>query len=173
MPKPPPQRVPPPDPMAGVVDRLLAQLPGLQDGNQPARTPARGNEPVSVATSARRNGAGTERPRLSMWIRVLLGLTLAVTMGSWPYSRDCGLPLFSYFGAVSMVLLAGIWAAFASWRQRSALAHVISLTLIFYAILLAGSELLPRTGYATEHASWTCDYIGGNPSSIVLSGTGS
>jgi hypothetical protein len=172
MPKPPPQRVPPPDPLAGVVDRLLAQLPGLQDRDQPVRAPAGNVEAVTVAGSARRNGTQPQPARLAMWIRVLLGLTLAVTMGSWPYSRDCGLPLFSYFAAVSMVLLAGVWAAFASWSQRGALAHVISLILILYAILLAGSELLPRTGYATEHASWTCDYTGAAASSIVLSQIG-
>lgn len=168
MPKPVPSRPGlQPDPMAGVVDRLLAQLPGLQDAN--ARPAPRAGLPVTVAGVATRNESGSQTARLSMWIRVMLGLTLAVTMGSWPYSRECGLQLFSYFGAVSMVSLAGVWAALASWRERGALAHVISLTLILYSILLAASELLPRTGYATEHATWTCQGGGASASSIVLS----
>jgi hypothetical protein len=106
-----------------------------------------------------------------MWFRVLLTLSLAVTMGWWPYSRECGLPLFSYLGAVLIVLVAGTWAATASWEKRSALAHVISLTLIFYAVMLTGSELLPRTGYAVQHATWTCDDLGPAPSIVLSQGT--
>jgi hypothetical protein len=169
MPKPVSSRPgPQPDPLAGVVDRLLAQLPGLQGQEPSVRSAPRAGVPVTVTGLSARNVVAAQPARLSMWIRVLLGLTLAVTMGSWPYSRDCGLPLLSYFGAVSMVSLAGVWAAIASWKARGALAHVISLTLIFYSVLLAASELLPRTGYAMEHATWTCSDLGA-PSSIVLS----
>ena len=169
MPKPPSQ--PSRDPMSGVVDRLLAQLPGLQNNRDEIRRPVSrmgGPGPV-VITSGRDVAPGTGP--LGMWIRVLLGLTLAVTMGWWPYSRACGLPLFSYLGAVFIVLLAGLWAAVAAWRNRDALAHVISLTLIFYGILLTGSELLPRTGYAVQQATWTCDDDLAPPPSIVLSQT--
>jgi hypothetical protein len=174
MPKPvPPQRGPQPDPMAGIVDRLLAQLPGLQDQPQSARVSPRnggsaGAAPIIVAGSSTRSGTARGSRVLSMWIRVLLGLTLALTMGSWPYSRECGLPLFGYFAAVSMVVLAGIWASVASWRQRGALAHVISLIVIFYGILLSASELLPRTGYAVQRATWACQELGSTPS-VVLS----
>ena len=155
MPKPPSQ--PSPDPMSGVVDRLLAQLPGLQNHRVETRKPVSrtgGSTPV-VITSGGDVEPGTGP--LGMWIRVLLGLTLGVTMGWWPYSRACGLPLFSYLGAVFIVLLAGLWAATAAWKNRDALAHVISLTLIFYGIVLGVSELLPRTGYAVQQATWTCD----------------
>jgi hypothetical protein len=164
MPKPTPG--PTPDPLAGVVDRLLAQLPGLQNHGEPARMPARTGAPVTVVGGAR---AATETGSLGLWIRVLLGLTLAVTMDWWPYSRDCGLPLFSYLAAVIVVLLAGLWSATASWRARSALGHIISLTVIFYGALLTASELLPRTGYAVQRATWACGHA--EAPSIVFSRT--
>jgi hypothetical protein len=132
--------------------------------------PARTGGQVIVVGGSGRNGGGGETGPLGLWVRVLLGLALAVTMGWWPYTRDCGLPLFSYLGAVVVVLLAGLWAATTSWKARSALAHIISLTLIFYGVLLTVSELLPRTGYAVQHATWTCENITEAPS-IVLSRT--
>jgi hypothetical protein len=170
MTKPTPHRAP--DPMAGVVDRLLAQLPGLQGHPEDARAPAfRSASSTVVVGTASRNGTPSEPTVLGMWFRVLLALSLAVTMGWWPYSRECGLPLFGYLGAVLIVLVSGTWAAAASWGNRSALAHVISLTLIFYAIMLTGSELLPRTGYAVRQASWTCDDLGPTPSMVLSQGT--
>jgi hypothetical protein len=166
MPKPPPPRTP--DPMAGVVDRLLAQLPGLQGQPAEIRAPVyRTGAPTMVVGSASGNSSGSQTNVIGMWVRVLLGLSLAVTMEWWPYSKQCGLPLFGYLGAVLIVLLAGTWAAVASWRNRSALAHVISLTLIFYGLLLTGSELLPRTGYAVQHATWSCDEVGSLPSMVL------
>jgi hypothetical protein len=170
MTKPTPHRAP--DPMAGVVDRLLAQLPGLQGHPEDVRPPAfRSGGSTVVVGTASRNGTGSETTVLGMWFRVLLALSLAITMGWWPYSRECGLPLFSYLGAVLIVLVAGTWAATAAWRNRSALAHVISLTLIFYAIMLTGSELFPRTGYAERHATWTCDDLGPIPSMVLSRGS--
>ena len=170
MPKPTPPRTS--DPMAGVVDRLLAQLPGLQGHPEDVRrsTFPSASQTIVVGTASR-NGTPTETTVVGMWFRVLLALSLAVTMGSWPYSRECGLPLFGYLGAVLIVLVAGSWAAAASWRHHSSLAHVISLTLIFYAILLTGSELLPRTGYAVRHANWACDELGATPSMVLSQGT--
>jgi hypothetical protein len=103
-----------------------------------------------------------------MWIRVLLGLSLAVMMGWWPYPRDCGLPLLGYLASVSTVIFAGAWAGTASWRVRNGLAHTIALVLLLYGMLLATSELLPRTGYAVEQATWTCQELDSAPS-IVLS----
>jgi len=105
---------------------------------------------------------------IEMWIRVLLGLSLAVMMGGWPYARACGFPLLGYLGAVTTVIVAGALAATASWKVRSGLAHIIALILIFYGVMLAGSELLPRTGYAVDRATWTCEELGPSPS-LVLS----
>ena len=51
----------------------------------------------------------------------------------------------------------GMWAATASWRVRSGLAHTISLILVLFGFVLAGSELLTRNGYAVDRATWQCE----------------
>ena len=166
MPKPTPPRGP--DPMAGVVDRLLAQLPGLQGQPEPPRKPPPARSTYSTPSSTYAIDAPiVNREALGMWIRVLLALSLAITMGGWPYPRACGIPLLGYLAAVGTVILAGAWAGAASWRVRSGLAHVIALVLVFYGVLLIGSELLPRTGYAVERATWTCSDVGTGPSIVM------
>jgi hypothetical protein len=155
--------------MSGVVDRLLAQLPGLHTQSEPPKpNGARAPAYTVVSSASSRQSTGVEGDMVGMWIRVVLGLSLAVMMGWWPYARTCGLPLFSYMAAVSTVMFAGAWAGSASWRVRNGLAHTIALVLLLYGMLLAASELLPRTGYAVEHATWTCDDRASAPS-IVLS----
>jgi hypothetical protein len=160
MPKPSPGRNP--DPMAGAVDRLLAQLPGLQ--SEPYISAARprvagqGNTSVAMA----RTESASQSQVIGVWVRVLLGLALGMMMGGWPYLRTCGLPLAGYLGAVVTVILSGGWAASAAWKYRAGLAHVVSLIIMFYGILLAAAELLPRTGYAVDRARWGCEEV--NPS---------
>jgi hypothetical protein len=145
--------------MAGVVDRLLAQLPGLQESTPASRTTSRpGYAPVTVSTPSR-EPAISPREWIGVWGRVLLGLALGVTMAGWPYARTCGMPLLGYLGAILIVILSGLWAAAASWKYRVALAHVVALTVLLYGITLVVAELLPRTGYAVDHASWQCDEI--------------
>ncbi|HKG32370.1 MAG TPA: hypothetical protein VKB22_01435 [Gemmatimonadales bacterium] len=159
MSKPTPQRGPHPDPMAGVVDRLLAQLPGLQGQPEPPRAGAPRSSTTSFAPMniVPRDEVSPQRQALGMWFRVVLALSLAVTMGWWPYNRSCGFPLLGYLSAVTTVIVAGMWAATASWKVRSGLAHTIALILIFFGFLLAGSELLTRNGYAVDRATWQCE----------------
>jgi len=144
--------------MAGVVDRLLAQLPGLQGQPEPARAPATRSSstfgPMNIVT---RPEVSPQRRMLGMWFRVALALSLAVTMGWWPYNRSCGFPLLGYLSAVTTVIVAGIWAAMASWKVRSGLAHTIALILVLFGFVLAGSELLTRSGYAVDRATWQCE----------------
>jgi hypothetical protein len=78
-------------------------------------------------------------------------------MSSWPYTTVCGFPLFGYSIALLTVILAGLWAASAAWRFRCGLAHVVSLLLVLYGMTLAAAELLPRTGYAAQPATWVCE----------------
>ena len=142
-----------PDPMAGVVDRLLAQLPGLQ-----------GEAPQAHPGPRHHNGAGaavvtaeSREELLGPWARVLLALSLGTAIGWWPYPRSCGFPLLGYFGALLTIILAASWAAVSSWRHRAKLAHILSLVLLFYGMLMTMAELLPRTGYAVDRASWGCE----------------
>jgi hypothetical protein len=94
---------------------------------------------------------------VGVWTRIVLGLALSVMMGGWPYSRACGLPLAGYLGAVLAVILAGSWAAMAAWKYRAGLAHIVSLLILFYGVVLAAAELLPRAGYSVDRATWGCE----------------
>jgi hypothetical protein len=156
MAKPPPSNSP--DPLAGVVDRLLAQLPGLQGAPEPIRhsPPPRVVPQHSFSTPARAPVVAQGQV-LGSWLRLLLALAFGMTMASWPYQRTCGFPLFGYLSAVVLVVWAGGWAATSAWRYRMALAHVLSLILILYGLMLGMAEILPRTGYTTKQATWQCE----------------
>jgi hypothetical protein len=150
--------------MARVVDRLLAQLPGLQGGQEPLPDKAR----RSFAPESSRTVVGTGRmdsPSLiGLWGRVGLGLVLGVMMTGWPYFNACGLPLFGYLVAVAAVMMAGGWTAIIAWKLRNGVAHVVALVLLFWGLVLAAVELLPRTGYAAAQATWQCGEPGSGPS---------
>jgi hypothetical protein len=147
---------PEPDPMSGVVDRLLAQLPGLQ-GDPPA---SRGIPRQSIASGGTAIHYVQSVPHddlLGPWARLCLGLALGTMIAWWPYPRNCGFPLFWYLSAILIIMLAGGWAGVSAWRYRASLAHVIALILMLYGIMLGAAELLPRTGYAVDRASWGCE----------------
>ncbi|MGH7580665.1 MAG: hypothetical protein ACREM9_10870 [Gemmatimonadales bacterium] len=150
-----------PEPMEREVDRLLAQLARV--GSPPAREPEpRATRPSGPATRQRSSAIappaapGSCGELAALWARLLLGTALGVLMTQWPYPYGCGLPLLGYLGAVSIVLLAAAWIAFASWKLRSGVAHVLSLILFFWGTVLAAEQLLPRIGYAADEASWHC-----------------
>lgn len=159
-----------PDPMEREVDRLLASLATLGRPPEGDHTPS-GRAPAShTSTRARHSGArpspraATRRDLLALWARVLLGIALGGLMTQWPYTYGCGRSLFVYLGAVATVMLAASWIAFASWKLRSAPAHILSLILFYWGIVLAAEQVLPRIGYAAEPASWRCP--SGSPSTV-------
>ena len=92
--------------------------------------------------------------------RLLLATALGVGIMFWPYSAKCGIGLFGYLGAVTVLGVAGVWSAVWTWRHRTAKAHVLSLLLILWGLVLASVEVLPRAGYAKptiDHpAGWSC-----------------
>jgi hypothetical protein len=139
--------------MSGVVDRLLAQLPGLQ-GESPSHRS--GTQPIASGGTTF-VAAEPREDLLGPWARFLLGLALGTTIAWWPSPRNCGFPRAGYLGAITTIILAGGWAAVSSWRYRAKLAHILSLILLFYGIMMGVAELLPRTGYAVDHASWECE----------------
>lgn len=149
--------------MARVVDRLLAQLPGLQGSPDPA--------PAATYRSSApefRSGASVrvvDPPTTAgLWGRVALGIALGIMMTGWPYFRECGLPLFGYLGAVVAVVVAGGWIAATAWKLRNGVAHILSLVLLFWGMVLAADEVLPRTGYAAITATWHCEAPDSGPS---------
>ena len=95
-----------------------------------------------------------------VFARLMLAVVLGLAMLFWPYSARCGPGLFAYLFASGMVVVGGVWSAVWTWRHRSAQAHVLSLLLVLWGLVLAGLEILPRTGYAaptSQHpATWMC-----------------
>lgn len=157
MPKPRSGR-PDPDPMARAVDRLLAQLPGLRDAPDLSPTTARRlPSDGGTASEARRFQAPTLGEMIGLWTRVVLGFALGTMIVFWPYTKECGQPLFGYLGAVAMVTVAGGWGATAAWKLRAALPHILSLILMFWGLVLAAEQVLPRIGYSVDRATWQCE----------------
>jgi hypothetical protein len=95
-----------------------------------------------------------------VFARLMLAVILGLAMLFWPYSVRCGPGLFAYLFASAMVGVGGVWTAVWTWRHRSSQAHILSLLLVVWGLVLAGLEVLPRVGYAiptTSHpATWMC-----------------
>ena len=103
------------------------------------------------------------RSTCSPWpafLRLALATTLAVGILFWPYPSRCGAGLAGYLAAVSAVTVAGLWSSLWTWRHRTARAHVLSLLLVAWGLVLGAMEILPRTGYAKPDAArpvgWVC-----------------
>jgi hypothetical protein len=148
-----------PDPMMREVNRLLAQLERTSPRTErlpeaPPSQPQLRTKSAEIAASS-----SSRRSKAGLWFRVALGFTLGVMMAQWPYPNDCNLPLLGYLGAVATLLLAGAGTGFDSWKLRQGLAHILSLLLIFWGIVLAAQQVLPRIGYAADRASWRCEKV--------------
>ena len=95
---------------------------------------------------------------------VLARLTLAVALGVgmlfWPYDARCGFGLAAYLASVVVVAGSGVWCAVWSWRHVAPRAHVLSLLIVLWGLVLGAVEILPRTGYAKPNpgqpTTWLC-----------------
>ena len=119
-------------------------------------------EPAN-ATPAERQRVVVERERTSTFAalaRLALAVLVGVAILFWPYAARCGTGLAAYLGAVGVVVLAGAWSAVWTWRHRTARAHILSLLIVGWGLVLGAMEILPRAGYAIptpEHpAAWRC-----------------
>jgi hypothetical protein len=150
--------------LAREVDKLIKKLPygapvlpGASDA--PARlagSSAAAGAAVGAATQPQPNEPSELAQQVSAWLRALMAAGLAVGVLYWPYALGCGWGLYRYLGVLAAVMLAGGWAAVWAWRVRAATAHVISLIVIFWGIVLAAEQILPRIGYAAVELAWAC-----------------
>jgi putative flippase GtrA len=115
------------------------------------------------APPAARAEVATERATTRTWgafLRLALATALGVGILFWPYPTRCGVGLAGYLAAVTAIVAGGVWSSVWTWRHRTARAHVLSLLLILWGMVLGATELLPRVGYAkpdpTRPAGWTC-----------------
>lgn len=114
-------------------------------------------------TPASRADAVEAQARTSSWgaiARLALVVVLGIAMLFWPYAARCGPGLAAYLGAVAVLVSGGVWSAVWTWRHRTAKAHVLSLLVVLWGMVLGSIEILPRAGYAKpteQHPSmWSC-----------------
>jgi putative flippase GtrA len=104
--------------------------------------------------------SGPATTSFGVYARLALAVALGVGIVFWPYANRCGMGLAGYLGAVSAVIVAGGWSAAWTFRHRAGRAHVLSLLLVLWGLILASLDVLPRVGYAKptlEHpAEWYC-----------------
>ena len=138
------------------LKKIDKQLESISDS---ALIPA---APKSAPPAARAEVA-TERATTRTWgafLRLALATALGVGILFWPYPTRCGFGLTGYLAAVTAIVAGGIWSSIWTWRHRTARAHVLSLLLVLWGMLLGGIELLPRVGYAkpdpARPTGWTC-----------------
>ena len=133
------------------IDRQIA-------ATSPEKLAARAGMPPVAAQKAL-PAPHKHRP-MAAWGRLLLGLALGVGMMFWPYPARCGPWLGLYLLGVTVLTAGGVWASVWTWRHRTPRAHVLALLLIIEGLVLAGLQILPKTGYARPDAghpaTWSC-----------------
>jgi hypothetical protein len=100
-----------------------------------------------------------QRETTSSWpalLRLALSVILGVGVLFWPYGNRCGWGLAGYLVAVTAVAASGVWSALWTWRHRTGRAHVLSVLLIVWGLILGTMEILPRAGYAKQSLPWSC-----------------
>jgi hypothetical protein len=138
--------------LAQEVDDLLGQLKtdpfGTRAGNDRSGSGSGGPAPIMV-------GSGVV-PEHRAWTKALVVLALGVGLAFWPYANRCGLGLTSYMAALGVLLATAAWSLQAAWRQRSARAYALGLAILVWGAGLTLAQVLPRTGYASQVAFWSC-----------------
>jgi hypothetical protein len=120
------------------------------------------------APPTQRAAVAAERETTRTWpafLRLALAAALGVGILFWPYPKQCGPELIGYLVAVGAVVLGGLWSSVWTWKHRTARAHVLSLLLVLWGLVLGTIEVLPHTGYAKADAArpvgWSCAAPGG------------
>jgi hypothetical protein len=120
--------------------------------------------PAPAAATPAQKAAVADQRRATSTFGVFARLSLSVALGVgiifWPYSARCGLGLAAYLGAVAALIVSGGWSALWTWRHRAGRAHLLSLLLVTWGLVLAATDVLPRVGYAiptaAHPAGWGC-----------------
>lgn len=146
--------------MEGVANE---PLPSPRAAAGRAGPPGAASGPMSPVGSPMQQVLGIDTRKTTsfgVYARLTLSVALGVGIVFWPYSARCGWALAGYLGAVLAIIVSGGWSAIWTWRHRAARAHVLSLLLVVWGLVLASTEILPRVGYAiptVAHPSmWSC-----------------
>ena len=133
--------------LESISDSALVPAAGKPAG--PAQAPR--PEPVADRAATRTWGA---------FLRLALATVLGVGILFWPYPKQCGVDLAAYLVAAGVVTLGGLWSSVWTWRHRTARAHVLSLLLVVWGLVLGAVEILPHAGYSkadpARPVGWSC-----------------
>jgi hypothetical protein len=144
------------------LKKIDRKLEGMSDSALIPNAPRNAAPAVRAEVAAER---GTTRT-WGAFLRLALATALGVAILFWPYPKQCGLELGGYLAAVATVAAGGLWSSVWTWRHRTARAHVLSLLLVVWGIVLGAQEILPRVGYAkadpAHPAGWSCPGGGAN-----------
>ena len=149
------------------LKKIDKQLESMSDS---ALIPA---APKSASPAAKAQVAA-ERTTTRTWgafLRLALATALGIGILFWPYPTRCGFGLAGYLAAVTAIVAGGLWSSVWTWRHRTARAHVLSLLLVVWGLVLAAVEVLPRSGYAKPSperpAAWTCSVAAPAPVTVA------
>ena len=138
------------------LKKIDKQLESMSDS---ALIPA----PAKGAPLAAKAAVVAERESTRTWpalLRLALATALAIGILFWPYPSQCGIGLTGYLVAVAAVTVGGLWSSVWTWHHRTARAHVLSLLLVSWGLVLGAIEVLPHAGYARADAKrptgWSC-----------------
>lgn len=141
------------------IDAEMARSAGRP--STPAPTPQTASAPMAAPAAGASFPAAPATSNMGVYGRLLLAVAIGVGIIFWPYANRCGIGLAGYLGAVATVVISGAWSAVWTFRHRSARAHVLSLLVVLWGLVLAGLDVLPRIGYAiptaAHPATWSCD----------------
>lgn len=138
--------------------KIDKQLESVSDAQLFPERPAPG-APAPAGGAPVTPKVAEERAAARSWpaiLRLTLSVVLGVAILFWPYEHRCGLGLSGYLAAVTAVCASGVWSAVWTWRHNAARAHILSILLIAWGIMLGAGEVLPRVGYAREVLTWSC-----------------
>lgn len=140
-------------------DRELAKIDKqLESASDEALFPTKPD--ASPAARAQTAAVKQKTSTFGVLVRLVLATLLAIAIMFWPYEARCGLQLAYYLAAVIAVTASGVWSAVWSWRHHSGRAHLLSLLLVMWGLVLGAAEILPRVGYAaptlSRPAIWSC-----------------
>jgi hypothetical protein len=152
--------------------KIDKQLGSMSDEELAPRDIARASEPRARTGEAAAAGGAPAAPKqkaakppretgsFGVFARLALSVALGVGIVLWPYEARCGLGLAAYLAAVTVVAVSGGWSAVWTWRHRAARAHVLSLLILLWGLVLGSLEVLPRIGYAKPDlrhpTTWVC-----------------
>lgn len=142
------------------------QLPGRPASSaspsSPSSSPPAHRSAPRAAASPQANASAEPKATTSwgVYARLTLSVALGVGMVLWPYPARCGPGLAGYLAAVVVVVTSGIWSSIWTWRHRASHAHMLSLLIILWGLILGSIEVLPRIGYAKPDLrhpiGWSC-----------------